>query len=552
MGDKVTIPMKSKYQDRDHQVGAIDYLVNFNEPMRGLAAQTGCIVGSSNVDFTQIDNNFSMSIKEAHDRFNRIATNDNWNRDLTTHIRALVNGRIQLHPIEGIVYSGKRLVFKLTLMNNRYILATPNHEIMTNCGMVELCKLTDEEVVCDQLEDPYGNPTYSPVKSITEFGIEDTYDIICKYPHYNFVANGIVIHNSGKSYSSIKAISLIGRRALVLVEGLTKQWIDDIYEYTELREGEVYLIQGHQSIAALSKNIPYPTPKIYVASISTIRNYVIGNSPLYSKFKQFNIFLDYLGIGVKVIDECHLNFATNTTIDMNCNVRHNLYLSATYTRSDSDGKRIFEIVFPPHMRYGESDYKKYVDIYSYTYYIGYIAEKAVITQRGYNQYNFEKYLLKRKSLLSSYYEKIGMLFESHYLNIKNPNEKLLIIVGTKNLANSLLKYLNDKYKKYKLKMAIYFSETEDEVLDNSDVIISTLGSCGTGRDISRLRSAIVTNSFSSFGANKQALGRLRELPNIVPEFATMANSAISSHMLHKEERKKIFSQLGRRYIELDL
>jgi len=42
-------------------------------------------------------------------------------------------------------------------------------------------------------------PTYSKVKSIKYIGEEKTYDIICKAPHHNFVANGIVIHNSGKS-----------------------------------------------------------------------------------------------------------------------------------------------------------------------------------------------------------------------------------------------------------------------------------------------------------------------------------------------------------------
>ena len=44
-----------------------------------------------------------------------------------------------------------------------------------------------------------GVPTYSKVKSIKYIGEEKTYDIICKAPHHNFVANGIVIHNSGKT-----------------------------------------------------------------------------------------------------------------------------------------------------------------------------------------------------------------------------------------------------------------------------------------------------------------------------------------------------------------
>jgi DNA repair exonuclease SbcCD ATPase subunit len=44
-----------------------------------------------------------------------------------------------------------------------------------------------------------GVPVYSRVTSIGCVGVEDTYDIICKDPYRNFVANGIIVHNSGKT-----------------------------------------------------------------------------------------------------------------------------------------------------------------------------------------------------------------------------------------------------------------------------------------------------------------------------------------------------------------
>lgn len=43
-------------------------------------------------------------------------------------------------------------------------------------------------------------PKISNVKSITFKGIEDTFDIQCPNPYHNFVANGIVVHNSGKGH----------------------------------------------------------------------------------------------------------------------------------------------------------------------------------------------------------------------------------------------------------------------------------------------------------------------------------------------------------------
>jgi len=44
-----------------------------------------------------------------------------------------------------------------------------------------------------------GEPQYKKIKTIKPIGREKTYDIICSEPHHNFVANGIVVHNSGKS-----------------------------------------------------------------------------------------------------------------------------------------------------------------------------------------------------------------------------------------------------------------------------------------------------------------------------------------------------------------
>lgn len=44
-----------------------------------------------------------------------------------------------------------------------------------------------------------GIPQWIRIKNVIKLGIEDTYDIECEKPHHNFVANGIVVHNSGKS-----------------------------------------------------------------------------------------------------------------------------------------------------------------------------------------------------------------------------------------------------------------------------------------------------------------------------------------------------------------
>jgi hypothetical protein len=54
-----------------------------------------------------------------------------------------------------------------------------------------------------------GIPKFSKVIDITSFGEEDTYDIECEEQYPNFVANGMVVHNSGKSYAALRLAELL-------------------------------------------------------------------------------------------------------------------------------------------------------------------------------------------------------------------------------------------------------------------------------------------------------------------------------------------------------
>jgi len=54
-----------------------------------------------------------------------------------------------------------------------------------------------------------GSPKFSKVKCIEYIGKEKTYDIVCDEPHHNFVANGIVVHNSGKSLWTLQQAAYI-------------------------------------------------------------------------------------------------------------------------------------------------------------------------------------------------------------------------------------------------------------------------------------------------------------------------------------------------------
>lgn len=93
----------------------------------------------------------------------------------------------------------------------------------------------------------YGIPTLVPIKNIQRWKFEDVYDVKCKPPYHNFVANGIVVHNcgGGKTTIALHAIARMGLNTLIIVNQKTilSQWEGAIRNFLEFK-GSIGLIQG--------------------------------------------------------------------------------------------------------------------------------------------------------------------------------------------------------------------------------------------------------------------------------------------------------------------
>jgi hypothetical protein len=76
---------------------------------------------------------------------------------------------------------------------------------------------------------PNTKVTFIKIKSIKYVGKEETYDIECEKPYSNFVANGFVVHNSGKSLALIELTKIKGDKALLICpKSLVEKWEEDI------------------------------------------------------------------------------------------------------------------------------------------------------------------------------------------------------------------------------------------------------------------------------------------------------------------------------------
>ena len=88
-----------------------------------------------------------------------------------------------------------------------------------------------------------GVPVFSPIVSIEYYGEEMTYDIICADPHRNFVANGMVVHNSGKT-SLIEQLAARLDQPCVKVNLNGQMSVSDLVGFYVARNGEMVWVDG--------------------------------------------------------------------------------------------------------------------------------------------------------------------------------------------------------------------------------------------------------------------------------------------------------------------
>lgn len=117
----------------------------------------------------------------------------------------LPSGAITWAPLICAKRSGKRQVYRLVLQSGRWLCATLEHEILTERGMVPLGQLHAGVHVIEEDSKKLGRSTSSAVAHVSPEGMHFTYDLVMGEPH-NFVAAGIVVHNSGKTLMAARAI----------------------------------------------------------------------------------------------------------------------------------------------------------------------------------------------------------------------------------------------------------------------------------------------------------------------------------------------------------
>lgn len=129
-------------------------------------------------------------------------------------------------------------------------------------------------------------PEEATIKTITKTGEIDVYDIVMDDPDRSFVANGVIVHNSGKSIQSLAyLVKARHERTLVISPASVKfSWKNEVKKWTSLK----CFVVDSQTIFS---EIPYDT------------HVIIINYDILKKFKNELLLTKF---DACVLDEAHL------------------------------------------------------------------------------------------------------------------------------------------------------------------------------------------------------------------------------------------------------
>lgn len=137
------------------------------------------------------------------------------------------DGAFRLGEVVDVIDSGERECVRVTFEDGRTLVCTPDHELKTESGWVAAERSVGLQVVCNGTEAcaKCGNPHAVRVVSVESVGTRHTYDVKV-LNHANFLADGVVVHNCGKTVEALSWLVYAKRYpALIVVNAPTKlQW----------------------------------------------------------------------------------------------------------------------------------------------------------------------------------------------------------------------------------------------------------------------------------------------------------------------------------------
>jgi len=359
----------------------------------------------------------------------------------------------------------------------------------------------------------------------------------------------------GKGVIACKTIAKIGyRTGILILPKYINKWKKELREYFELKENDIFCVQGGDSLIELMEMDKEELPKFIIFSIRTmyfyLKEYELLQFKDHFKFPILpNDLLDKLNMSTLLVDETHQEFHAVYKLSLALDPTLLIGLSATLVNKDKKVNKLYELLYPNEVRLSYLEVDKYQTVIAVRYNLPLPKQfKYINGSYGYSQTKFEESLLKFKSVLVPFMQMLNRYLDNYFIKRRKKGQKCLIFFGSVDMCT----YVTNLYKVNfpKLNVCRYTSGDSYDEMISSDIIVTTPGSAGTALDIPGLITVLSPFNTSSTQLNLQMLGRLREIKGVEVMFIYFYCGQIEQHGRYHDERYHLFSDRVKQYKQL--
>lgn len=341
---------------------------------------------------------------------------------------------------------------------------------------------------------------------------EDAIDFLCGEGNFNMSRFNSQLslnldQGDGKTFSTIAAIVKLKIKSVIILHQnkIKEQWIKSFKEMTTIPEENLININGSEGIEKILNG--KVSGDIYFITHQTIASFARDHG--WDKVK---VFFEKMKVGIKVIDEAHYFFRNTIMIDCFSNVYKTFYITATFTRGDSQEMYIFKRAFSTVYCFGSEtmsyeEKRKHINmiiVYFHSYPRMGELDK-INTAYGFSSYNYFNYELNESN------QTLIKVLKKCMKMIEHLKGKVLVTSPKIDTVEYVANLLREWYPEKSIgTIHSKNSKEENDEATNCDIISSTVKSSGTGVDIKGLRCLINLEPIGSVALADQVRGRLRE------------------------------------------
>lgn len=341
----------------------------------------------------------------------------------------------------------------------------------------------------------------------------------------------------GKTFCGIATMCFYQCRGVIFIPAISKigdQWIESIDKFTTLKRNEYLYVKGSEMCKKIIKG-EYENVKIFVVPRSTILSFVRKYDNDWSMVDRL---VRAMNVGVKIVDEAHMDFNTIVNIDCFTNVSKTYYMSSSPSRSEKQERLIYKKIFkdvPQHGKRLKTKEQNHIVPLIMFFKSSPSQEwlKAIKTRYGPSLAKYGEYLLAedgaRDEFLDAYIYALFML-----LQFRRRAGKILVICITVEFAKELQQITKQIFPYLSSGLFVGSGKDKNKELDN-DIIFSTTKSMGTGSEIQNHQLTINTITYASEIIADQISGRIRYQENRKGIYCELVNI---NHRVAREHYQK--------------